>query len=210
MKKKKRKARSSVERKPDSPAVKLRKDLARVKKLEAIIETVQSSSYGNVSITALRSMESLCDTPEKMQRFALFLAENTFAAKAINLKQVEKELIERALKAMHAKLNGEKGESIPVIHSACYRYQNEIQRLINGYSVRIIKCDELFLIEKAIECFQTPHNTKCGYLVARHYVEQWSSHNSIGIIPESIPALRDVIGFWKAELQTVNAVNTKE
>jgi hypothetical protein len=170
-------------------------------KLEAIIEMLQTSSFPNVSITALRSMESLCDTLEKTQRFTLFLAEKKFASKKAKVKLGEKALMERSVKAMQAKLKGEGGESIRTIHTDSYRYQNEIQRLINGYSVRLIKCEELLLMEVAMESFLYPSNPKHGYAVARQYVEQWTSRSCVGIIPESIPALKDVIGFWEEEFK---------
>jgi hypothetical protein len=66
-------------------------------------------------------------------------------------------------------------------------------------AVRIVECWEVMLIETALRCILTPHDTAhLGYELARDYVERYNPRYGTGLIPESAEPIEEVIGFWRA------------
>ena len=191
----KKRKKVSAEITIDDPKTQARKIHERIKKLHNIVTRAESGE-SNISITALRSIEFLCSIEGKIQPFALFLVQSMLHRQSAEIKPDALPIILNAIEAMQDRLGG--GAAMPVREGywKCRKFQNETQRLSNGIVVRIVKSDHLLLVEYALECFFQPVNPKAGYMVARQYVERWDSRYSIGIIPPSLPFLKDVVEYW--------------
>jgi len=74
--------------------------------------------------------------------------------------------------------------------------QNETRRPMNKYTVRIIHSKQLLVIEYALQCFTMPEPGYWAYQTARHYADRYDSRYGAGLIPESVPLLEDILGFW--------------
>jgi hypothetical protein len=77
-------------------------------------------------------------------------------------------------------------------------------------AVRIIECWEAMLVETALRCILTPHDSaRLGYELARDYVERYDPRYGTGLIPASAEPLEDVIGFWRAYVAERQAQHEK-
>jgi hypothetical protein len=119
--------------------------------------------------------------PERWERYI------TLASEGVN--RMQQYLVEETLEA-HAALR----EQMAALRQAQSNYQN-----IPYGAVRIVECWEAMLVETALRCILTPHDSaRLGYELARDYVERYDPRYGSGLIPESAEALEEVIGFWRA------------
>ena len=96
-------------------------------------------------------------------------------------------------------------EQMAVLRQSQSNYKN-----IPYGAVRIVECWEAMLVETALRCILTPHDTaRLGYELARDYVERYDPRYGTGLIPESAEALEEVIGFWRAYLAERQAQHEK-
>jgi len=68
---------------------------------------------------------------------------------------------------------------------------------IHGTIVRTIYSSEVLIIEDALLCVLNPFSApELAYKAAKNYAEEYNSRYGTGLIPESVPMLEDIIGFW--------------
>ena len=71
--------------------------------------------------------------------------------------------------------------------------------------VRIIESSETLIVEKALECMLSPHQSGFwSYHVAREYEERYNPAYGTGLLPESAPMVEDIANFWSQRLSIDN------
>jgi hypothetical protein len=119
--------------------------------------------------------------PERWERYV------TLASEGVD--RMQQYLVEETLET-HVALR----EQMSALAQAQSIYQN-----IPYGAVRIVECWEAMLVETALRCILTPHDSaRLGYELVRDYVQRYDSRYGTGLIPASAEPLEEVIGFWRA------------
>ncbi len=195
--KKPRGARVGSEKVPhrtdDHPAIK------KVEKLEAIAEALRRGEQ--FSITRLTTIKGLCDDAKAAGAFALFLARKV--QKKMRENQGEKRyraLVNRGVKEMKSFLDDPSEERRVRLHSLYHEMvgeQNE-HRNISWGAVRIIHSRDLLVAEKALRAILEPDEAPSWlYHAARDYSERYNPRFGNGLIPDSVPMVEEIAGFWR-------------
>jgi hypothetical protein len=112
-----------------------------------------------------------------------------------------KKLIKRAVSLMERfiKEPGEKNESsLRDMLIQVKEVQNETRSGLWGSRIRAIHSTDVLIIEQSMCCLLYPDNASYwAYHLARNYTEEYNPSYGTGLIPESVPALEDVISFWR-------------
>ncbi len=160
--------------------------------------------------TRLTVLKSLCQEPEVAARFALHLARRIRekveeqAKKPGYLQTKEwarhRELIDRGVGAMEqhvATPSEERSSKLWGLLREMEGEQNE-HRHIHGGPVRMIKNNDLLLVEYALRCFLADEASvpMWAYQTARHHAERYDPHRGTGLIPASASLVQDVVDFW--------------
>jgi hypothetical protein len=186
--------------------------LLRLRKLASLPEEIRQSRWA-VSITRLTVLKSLCQRPERANRFVAHLARKTFesmnqarsrsAHPATPTEVSHREMMEEALEGMEAwqRTPTEKlRRSLSGLLGRMRAEQNEHRNIPFGV-VRLITDANLLLCEYALSCLLA-HEREVGtwaYQTARHYAERYDSSQGTGLISASIPLVQDIVDFWMAE-----------
>lgn len=171
---------------------KLRKDLIGLENM---------GSYGCFQSTRLRTVSGLCKDEDDLCHFAFYIA-NKVAERILEKedeKIVVKTLTARAMEVMSLYLSNPSSENRKVISDLHYdlkAYQNKTRK-VGWTRVRTIQHWDLHLIEVCVSCFLYKNDEKKGYELARTYCEKYNPSRGTGLIPESIPFVRDVVEFWE-------------
>jgi hypothetical protein len=194
--------------KPHSTQVTPKEIVAVVHALEQILADLrQGKAY---QITRLTRLKRLCADSAAATQFAAFVAQRalqrllererpetvaperweryiTLASDGVD--RMQHYLVEATPEAQAALR-----EQMAVLRQSQSTYQN-----IPYGAVRIVECWDAILVETALRCILTPHDTaRLGYELARDYVERYDPRHGAGLIPESAEPLEEVIGFWRA------------
>ncbi len=174
----------------------------KVAKLKQVLEELKSpTNRFAINITRLRIINSLCEDERVLRQFAFSIAERNFP-KVMgnpNLPDEIKEAITRSMELMSANLENPLEQNINEmrqLHHQLQNLQNQTRQVHWNTVVRSIPYWDVYMVEACIHCFITKNNPTLGYELARDYCQKYNSSFGSGLIPESIPFLEDVVGFW--------------
>jgi hypothetical protein len=186
--------------------------LTRVKKLAQLPEEARQSHWG-VPVTRLTILKSLCQDHEVADRFVTCLARDTRQ----RVKEKEERpgylsmeewsrhagMIDRAVTALESYLkqpSEEERSRLSTLFHGLVGEQNE-HRTIHGGPVRIIKNNDLLLVEYALRTALADEASLpfWAYQTARHYAERYDARHGEGLTPASAPLLQDIADFWLQE-----------
>jgi hypothetical protein len=191
------------------PAQATLKEIATViRALEQILADLrQGKSY---QITRLTRLKRLCAESEAATQFAAFVAQRSLQ-RLLERDRPERVAPERwqhyitlaaeGVDRMHQYLTERTPETRAALGEQMFalaQAQSTYENIPYG-AVRIVECWEAMLVETALRCILTPHDTaRLGYELARDYVERYDPRYGTGLIPTSAEPLEEVIGFWRA------------
>lgn len=171
----------------------------QVLKLAQLAEALRAGASFN--ITRLTSIKRLCREASVAQRFVVHLLHRAFPdPNRIKGKPIEKELARSAIREMSARVAGEDRHSshrdlAPLLREI-EAQQSEFKRLEWG-PVRIIRNNDLLLVENALRCFVEDWSAPFwAYHTARQHAERYDSSWGTGLIPASANAVQDIADFW--------------
>jgi hypothetical protein len=180
----------------------------RIRKLEAAASALKERTETYFPITRLTSLKSLCKDPDIAAQFAFYLSNlilekvsSSSCPRYIDAKDWEnyKKLIKRAVSLMKRFMKdpGERNQSsVRNMLRQVKKVQNETRPGPWGSLIRTIHSKDVLIIEKSICCLLYPDNASYWvYHLARNYTEEYNPSYGAGLIPESVPALRDIISF---------------
>ena len=192
-----------------SPVTELKKaDLNKIKKLEEALAKLKSGEENYYVITKLSSIKSLCQNETIRQHYCWYLfdcvkrqLENklTEADQQTPQEQFVFNLVHEIAQVMAEMQEGkEVGDALRNYKSQLVNYQSDYKK-IKWARVRLIKSNDLLIIEYLIECLLTrgDYAQKLAYLATRSYVEKYNPNVGTGLIKKSIPMLEDVVAFWR-------------
>ncbi len=137
-----------------------------------------------------------------MCRFALFIAGKS-AARILakeNQLPVVKDMVVLAMERMSKYWEIPEEKVLQEIRESCQQFQafqNQTRHAAWGTVVRSIHHWDVFLIEAGMQCFLNKNDPTQGYQLARDYCEKYDPSYGTGLIPDSVPFLEEVLGFWE-------------
>ena len=191
-----------------SPVTELKKaDLNKIKKLEEALAKLKSGEENYYVITKLSSIKSLCQNETIRQHYCWYLFEcvkRQLENKVTEAEQTPQEqfvfnLVHEIAQVMAEMQEGkEVGDALRNYKSQLVNYQSDYKK-IKWARVRLIKSNDLLIIEYLIECLLTrgDYAQKLAYLATRSFVEKYNPSVGTGLIKKSIPMLKDVVAFWR-------------
>ncbi len=173
--------------------------VTKLQKLGALSQELRKG--GDFSVTRLTVIKSLCEDPNAANRFVLHLAKLTCQKmKSSNQRLLQyKASAKKAISLMESCLRKRTTSKVSSLRAFMWKTeqeQNEYKK-ITWQMVRIVKSQELLLIEYAMRCFLSPGESSFwGYQTSRVYAERYSSRYGGGLIPKSAPMVEDIADFW--------------
>lgn len=177
---------------------------AKIRKLE---ETARALRHGeNFNVTRLTSLKSLCQSKEKATAFALELGHvvHRHYEHHSRPKYLEEEIWVRNRRLIKRvdEVMTEIGEN-PHIHKTSvpwdlwdqiHKAQEEYRR-VGSSNVRIVHDMQLLVMEKLLKSVLSgePEAAYWVYDAAASYANQYDTHYGSGLIPNSAPALEEII-----------------
>jgi hypothetical protein len=160
----------------------------QVTKLVKLVEELRGGA--SFVITRLTGLKTLCREPTTAQRFVTYLLTRTFPDPAhIQGKAVHRTLAERALREMSARVNAKPQRAS---HPGLLPLLQEIEAQQQEFKgsqwgpIRIIRNNDLLLIEDGLRCFVEKWNAPFwAYQTARQHAERYDSRHGTGLIPAS-------------------------
>ena len=186
--------------------------LTRVKKLALLPEEVKQSRR-DVPVTRLTILKSLCEDHEVTDRFVASLARHTRQrvkekAKGPGYLSMEEwscqaGMIDRAVTALESYLkqpSEEERSHLWTLFHDLVGEQNE-HRTIHGGPVRIIKNNDLLLVEYALRTVLADQASLpvWAYQTAAHYAKRSDARHADDLTPASVPLLQNIVDFWLEE-----------
>ena len=206
----------------DSPATEIKKvDLAKIKKLEEALSKLKSGEENYYVITKLSSIKSLCQNETIRQNYCWYLfdcVKRHLEAKAVDTNQQSPQeqfvfnLVHEIAQVMTEMQEGkEVGDALRNYKSQLINYQSDYKK-IKWARVRLIKSNDLLIIEYLIECLLTrgDYAQKLAYLATRHYVEKYNPSVGTGLIKKSIPMLENVVAFFGRQIAFNGTINNPD
>jgi hypothetical protein len=184
--------------------------VAVIRALEQILADLrQGKSY---QITRLTRLKRLYAESEPATQFAAFVAQRSLQ-RLVEGKPPDTVAPERweryitlATEAVD-RMGEYLVEDTPEARAALRGQMRALQQAQSTYmhipygAVRIIECWEAMLVETALRCMLTPHDSaRLGYELARDYIQRYDPRYGAGLIPESAEPLEEVIGFWRVSM----------
>jgi len=147
------------------------------------------------SITRLTVLKSLCADPVAATRFGMYL---TRKSKAKAPKRFIP-LINRTIRLVDAHLRSTAArptETMWDAFSSLQASQSDIEHH-PWTDVRIIHSKEALLAEYTLKCVLWPEqSTYWSYQMAAIYADRYNPRYGTGLLPESAPAVEDIVRFW--------------
>ena len=181
-----------------SPATEIKKaDLTKIKKLEEALAKLKSGEENYYVITKLSSIKSLCQNETIRQHYCWYLfdcVKRQLENKVTEAEQTPQEqfvfnLVHEIAQVMAEMQEGkEVGDALRNYKSQLVNYQSDYKK-IKWATVRLIKSNDLLIIEYLIECLLTrgDYAQKLAYLATRYYVEKYNPSVGTGLIKKSYP-----------------------
>jgi len=182
-------------------------DQKKINKLEEAFDQLISGEKNYFSITKLISIKSLCKDEQVRQQYCCYLF-NLVAERLLNDLQdkspsTQLQSIASAIRTVakfsmdELSLSASK-DLLRVLYRQLADYQNETEN-VKSTTVRIVKNNDLLTLELSVACLlntEEAAQTK-AYHATRNYVEKYNGSIGTGLITDSIPALEDVLVFWR-------------
>ena len=166
---------------------------AKLKKLALLAQQLRAGE--NFEITRLTVLKSWCENPVAAGRFALHLAERLKGRATEKYKPVIAKAL-RQLKKQLANSNAQVPELLWRALRDLEDSQDEYRNTRWG-RVRTIHSREALLAEHALRCVTRPQESAhWAYQAARQYAERYNPRYGTALIPESAPAVEDIVAFW--------------
>ncbi len=172
-------------------------------KLKQVLEELKSpTNRFAINITRLRTINGLCEDERVLRQFAFYIAVKNFPKAMVNpnLSDEIKEAITRSMELMDANLENPLEQGIiemRQLHHQLQNLQNQTSHVHWNTVVRSIPYWDVYMVEACVYCFITKNNPTLGYELARDYCQKYNPSYGTGLLPESIPFLEDVAGFWE-------------
>ena len=174
----------------------------KIQRLQQIADALATGREQFFFINRLTVIKSLCAPADAATAFALDLTRHTVAQMRQSPRKLPHELTlarkaVRVIRAYHQSLSPETIGDARELWYSIQAAQNEIVRPMGKYPVRVIRSMALLVVENALGCAAFPDAAlDWAYRAARTYTERYNPHYGTGLVPESLPFLRDVIRFW--------------
>lgn len=180
-------------------------------KIEKLIQIEEDLIREKTSfnITRLLVLKSLCKDYKAKCHFGRYLTEITFTNEKLKKgKKNDQELFRKPLEIMNEILEDKDDrKEFKISKKAKDNLYDELMKLRTlqsqgrrgpfGAWIRYINNWNLLILENGIECFLQKEDLKIGYEIARSYVQKYDSRYGTGLIPASLPFLKNVTIFWK-------------
>ena len=180
-----------------------RADVARkIQRLQELADALATGREEFFFINRLTVIKSLSAPADAATAFALDLTRRTVTQMRQSPQKLPHELMlvrqaVRVIRAYHQSLSPETVGDARELWYTVQAAQNEIVRPMGKYPVRVIRSMPLLVVENALGCTVFPDAAPdWAYRAARTYTERYNPHYGTGLVPESLPFLRDVIRFW--------------
>lgn len=177
------------------------KGLQKLKQIE--VDLRQEKTY--FSITRLLVLKKLCRNPDARHNFAKYICDKTYKACMgdKNIGADVKPLVKDALQLMETQIvhNKQAKKKLEMIYRRLIAYQNHTRSGHFGIQIRTINNNNLFIIELGIKCFLFDDES-AGYEIGKHYCEKYNARYGTGLIPDSLPYVKDIVGFWTGYLNS--------
>ena len=170
-------------------------------------------------ITRLTSIKSLCIEPEIAAQFVFYLAERTLEkVRACPCPAYTdpadwtryQSLITEAVPWMRDYLETPTEPNLAKLWDILQRaeaVQTFTGEQVWGHPLRTIYSSDVLVVEDALRCVTSPAAAPYwAYQTAKDYTECYDPRYGTGLIPESLPMLEDVIGFWMDRAQSPTGV----
>lgn len=177
------------------------KGLQKLKQIE--VDLRQEKTY--FSITRLLVLKKLSKNPDARHNFSKYICDKAYKA-CIGDKDMDaemKSLVKEALQLMETIIvhNKQSKKKLETIYKKLIAYQNQTRSGHFGIQIRTINNNNLFLIELGIKCFLFDDEST-GYEIGKHYCEKYNARYGTGVIPDSLPFVKDIVGFWTGYLNS--------
>jgi hypothetical protein len=187
----------------------------QIRRLAKTATALRAGTSTYFPITRLTSIKSLCKEPEMAAQFVFYLAERTL--EKVHARPCPaytdpadwthyQTLITEAISLMRDYLQAPTEKNLSQLRSmlrkaeAVQAYTGE---RVWGHPLRTIHSNDVLVIEDALRCMTPPDAAPYwAYQTARDYSECYDPRYGTGLIPESLPMLEDIIGFWTNRLQS--------
>lgn len=177
------------------------KSLQKLKQIE--VDLLQGETY--FSITRLIVLKKLCKNPDARYNFAKYISDKAYKAyiRDKNIGTDMKSLVKEALQLMEMVIvnNKQSKKKLETILNKLIAYQNQTRSGHFGVQIRTINNNNLFLIELGIKCFLFDDES-AGYEIGKNYAEKYNARYGTGLIPDSLPFVKDILEFWKNYLNS--------
>lgn len=182
-----------------------REDILRVRKLEQALKELREGKNTYFSITKLTSIKGLCKDEYRRNNYCLHLAslvmENAEKdERKQNYRQI-RELLQEAYGVIIGLVEHNKEKDKTIARETLLNIrgsQNEVKQ-VKWTTVRIIKSNNLLILENILQALLSPPDTALMYVfdATKHYVEEYNPKYGTGLIVDSIPMLERIIDFWR-------------
>ena len=182
-------------------------DQKKLVKLEDTFEQLVSGEECYFSITRLLSIKSLCKEKSIRQQYCLYLYK-LLAGRLLEAK--EQKPVTGVVKKIYGSIQDvyefsvdelatpKAEKQVRTLFYELQSYQNETKR-IKSNVVRMLKSSDLLTLEYLMGCLLSNDESaqKYAYYATRNHVEKYNSSIGTGLITDSIPALGEVLVFWR-------------
>jgi hypothetical protein len=181
----------------------------QIKKLADMTEALRTGTATYFSITRLTSLKGLCKDPAVAALFVFHLANCVHRkvraapppryTKAADWKRY-RTVIAKAVPLMRKYLkdpNAATREPLFDMRVQAQAVQEYTGLQVWGRTVRSIHSVEVLVIEDALNAILQPAASSFwAYDTARAYAERYDTRYGTGLVPDSVPALEDILRFW--------------
>ena len=171
-------------------------DSKRIRKLEDSLKSLKDGTKTYFSITKLTSIKSLCNNQETLRKYCIFLSAQVLKQPGkLPIRATKKRVTLIFRELIFDPINTEEAQELL---RTLEMSQNEIRK-IGWNSVRIIKSNEILILEYLLKALLSPEGVAQTYAydATKIFVETYNSKYGTGLIVDSIPMFEKVIRFWQ-------------
>jgi len=184
-------------------------DQSKINKWEDAFEQLISGEKKYFSISKLISIKSLCKEESVRQRYCWYLfylvanrvlTDSPKQADNSGLWLMTSAIKEATQFSVDELTLTESIDKLRALHHQLADYQSETKN-VKSTTVRLIKNNDLHTLELLLKCLLNTAEIaqKIAYEATRNHVEKYNPSCGTGLITDSIPALEEVLVFWRGE-----------